>query len=48
MRLAGTGAGNRYGPHLGIDRRALHLVKGVSDLFQIGDVSAVWIEGSFS
>jgi len=25
----------------------LHLVKGVSDLFQIGDVSAVRIEGSF-
>ena len=46
VQLAGIGVGNRYGPHLRIDRRALHLVEDVSDLFQIGDVSAVWIESS--
>ena len=46
VRLAGVSVGDRYGPHLRIDCRALHLVEDVSDLFQIGDVSAVWIESS--
>jgi hypothetical protein len=46
VRLAGIGVGSRYGPDLRIYRRALHLVEGVSDLLQIGNVSAVWIEGS--
>ena len=46
VRLAGIGVGYRCGPYLRIDRRALHLVECISNLFQIGDVSAVWIEGS--
>ena len=32
--------------HLGIDRRALHLVKNVSDLFQVRNVTTIWIERS--
>ena len=44
-RSASVGTDDCSGPHLGIDRRALHLVENVSDLLQIGDVSTVWIEG---
>lgn len=33
------------GPYLWCYRGALHLVKDISDLFQVGDVSAIWIEG---
>ena len=42
---ASTSADDRYGPHLRIDRGSLHLVKDVSDLFQISDMSTVRIEG---
>ena len=42
---AGTSVGDCYVPHLRVDRGALHLVESVSDLFQIGDVGAVWIDG---
>ena len=45
-RSASVGTDDCSGPHLRIDRGALHLVESVSDLFQIGDVSPVWIEGS--
>ena len=46
MQLAGVSVGNRYGPYLRINPRALHLVEDVSDLFQTGDMSAIRIEGS--
>lgn len=46
MRSAGIGGGNDYGSHLGVNSRTLHLVEDVSGLFQVGDVSTVWVESS--
>ena len=45
-QLTGNSVGDGYGPHLRVYRGALHPVEDVSDLFQIGDVGTVWVQGS--
>ena len=45
MRSASASAGGCYGPYLRIDCGTLHLVEGVSDHLQVGDVSTVRIKG---
>ncbi len=38
----------RGGAYIGGDGRPLHLVEKLPDLPQVGEVCAVWIQGSFS
>jgi hypothetical protein len=46
VRSVNVSTGDHNGAYLGIDPGALHLVENLSNLFQVGDVSTVRIEGT--